>query len=68
MKEIILRIPDDKVDFVLELIEELGLEKTDELEIPEAHKEIIRDRIRKSKENPDRLLNWEEVKDTFRVD
>ncbi len=68
MKEIILRIPDDKVDFVLELIEELGLEKTDELEIPEAHKEIIRERIRKSKENPDRLLNWEEVKDTFRVD
>lgn len=68
MKEIILRIPDEKVDFVLELIEELGLETTDDLEIPEAHKEIILERIRKSKENPDRLLNWEDVKDTFRVE
>lgn len=68
MKEIILRIPDEKVDFVLELIEELGLERTDDLEIPEAHKEIILERIRKSKENPDRLLNWEDVKDTFRVE
>lgn len=64
MKEIILRIPDDKVDFVLELIEELGLERTDDLEIPEAHKKIILERIRTS--NPEDLIPWEEARRQFK--
>lgn len=64
MKEIILRIPDQKVDFVLELIEQLGLERADDLEIPEEHKEIIRDRIRTS--NPEDLIPWEEARKQFK--
>lgn len=68
MKEITLRIPDHKVDFVMELIEQLGLDISDELEIPEEHKEIVRERIRKSNKNPDRLLDWEEVKDSFKFE
>ncbi len=69
MKEIILRIPDQKVDFVLELIKQLGLEvSSEELEIPEEHKAIVRERIKKSKANPERLLNWDQVKDNFRLD
>ena len=68
MREVTLRIPDDKYDFFMELFEQLGLEKSDEFEIPEAHKEIVRERIRKSEENPDILLNWEDVKDTFRLE
>lgn len=69
MKEIILKVPDHKVDFVLELFEQLGLEASSEVvEIPEEHKAIVRERIRKSKENPERLLNWDQVKDSFRLD
>ncbi|MDR9415751.1 MAG: hypothetical protein RI564_05675 [Gracilimonas sp.] len=64
MKEIILRIPDQKVDFILELIEELGLETVDELEISEEHKEIIRERIRTS--NPEDLIPWEEARKQFK--
>lgn len=69
MKEIILKIPDQKVDFVLELIEQLGLEvSSEEMEIPEEHKAIVRERIQKSKANPERLLDWEQVKDSFKFD
>lgn len=68
MKEITLKVPDHKVDFVLELIEQLGLEFTDDIEIPEEHKEIVRERIRKSNANPDLILNWDEVKDNFKHD
>lgn len=69
MKEIILKVPDQKVDFVLELIEHLGLEVSSEtMEIPEEHKAIVRERIKKSKENPQRLLEWDQVKDSFKLD
>jgi hypothetical protein len=69
MKEIILKIPDQKVDFVLELIEQLGLEfSSEEMDIPEDHKAIVRERIKKSKANPERLLDWDQVKDSFKFD
>ena len=65
MKEITLKIPDKKVDFFMELVKELGFEVQEEIEIPEEHKNIVRERIRTSKENPDQLLNWDDVKDSF---
>ncbi len=68
MKEITLRIPDHKVDFVMQLIEQLGLDVSDESEIPEDQKEIVRERLQKSNKNPDRLLDWEEVKDSFKIE
>jgi len=68
MKEITLKVPDHKIDFIIELIEQLGLEVTEDIEIPEEHKEIVRERIRKSNASPDRLLNWDEVKDNFKLD
>ena len=68
MKEITLKVPDHKIDFILELIEQLGIEVSEEIEIPEEHKEIVRERIRKSNANPERLLNWDEVKDNFKLD
>lgn len=52
----------------MELIKQLGLEVADSYEIPEEHKEIVRERIRKSNENPDRLLDWDDVKDNFKQD
>jgi hypothetical protein len=69
MKEIIVRVPDQKIDFVLQLIEHLGLEiSTELLEISEEHKNIVRNRIQMSHKNPERLLNWEEIKDSFDLD
>lgn len=51
MKEITLRIPEKKFNFFMELVNQLGLEVTnDNLEIPEWHKEIVLDRIKNAKD------------------
>lgn len=64
MKEITLKIPDEKVDFVLELIEKLGLEiSSEEPVIPEEHKAIVRERIKTSK--PEDFIPWEEARKKF---
>lgn len=68
MKEVTLRIPDKKFGFFMELIEQLGIEVAEEVEIPEEHKAIVRERIKKSNQNPERLLDWNQVQDNFRFD
>jgi len=60
MREVTLRIPDDKYDFYMELFEQLRLEKSTDFEIPEAHKEMVRERTRNSK--PENLIPWKEAK------
>lgn len=60
MKKITLEVPDHKVDFVIELINQLGLKSSEEYEIPEEHKEIVRERIRTS--TPDNLVPWDEAR------
>lgn len=68
MKEVTLKIPDDKLPFFMELIEQLGFEVAGEVEIPEEHKVIVRERIKKSDQNPERLLDWDQVQDNFQFD
>gem|GEM_PF-743829 len=68
MKEITLKVPDQKVDFVLELIKQLGLEVSEDIEFPKDHKENIREHNQKSKDNPDFIINWDEEKDDFKRD
>ncbi|MEX2592800.1 MAG: addiction module protein [Anditalea sp.] len=68
MKEVTLKIPESKFTFFMELVEQLGFEVAEELEISEAHKAIVRDRIKKSDQNPERLLDWEQVQDNFQLD
>jgi len=64
MKEITLKIPEKKFQFFLELVKQLGLEiENSKTSIPKKHKEIVLDRIKKTKEED--LLNWDEIKDDF---
>jgi hypothetical protein len=39
----------------------------DEYDIPEEHKNIVRERMKASQEDPSRLLNWEEAKHKLKV-
>jgi hypothetical protein len=65
MREVTLKIPEEKFEFYMELFEQLGLEAEMEYDIPEEHKEIVRERIKRSNENPELLLDWDTVKDNF---
>jgi hypothetical protein len=60
MKRITINVPDNKYQFFLELIHNLGFDKVEDLEIPEEHKEIVRERIKNSKSED--LISWKEAR------
>ena len=82
MKRITLNIPDNKYEFFLELVKNLGLEKVkeepveasqealgieeDEYVVPEWQKEIVRERVKNTR--PDEYLSWEEVRQQLKFD
>lgn len=68
MKEITLKVPEKKVSFFMELFSQLGLEISNEVDIPEKHKAIVAERIYKSTIEEGRLLEWADVQDKFKLD
>jgi len=65
MKEVTIFIPDERLDFILELLGQLGVEASQKYDIPEEHMNLVRDRIAKSDLDPDRLEDWDKIKDQF---
>lgn len=68
MREVILKIPEEKYEFIMELIANLGLEVEQEIEIPEWQKDIVRERIAEYEKNPDSAIPWDDIKDKFDLD
>lgn len=69
MKEVTLKIPDNKLAFFMELTKQLGLEAfIGDEEITDAQKELVRSRVREATEKPERLLAWDEVRDSFKLE
>lgn len=62
MREVILKIPEERYEFIMELIANLGLEVEQEIEIPEWQKDIVRERIAEYKKNPDIAIPWKEAR------
>jgi hypothetical protein len=60
MKEVTLKIPENKVSFFMELVKQLGLEVTEEVDISEEHKSIVRERIRTAK--AEEMVSWKEAR------
>lgn len=52
----------------MELFVELGLDISPNIEISEEQKKLVRERIQKSEINQEELLDWEDVKDNFKLD
>ncbi len=68
MKEITLKIPEKKFNFFIELFQQLGLEVAQTIDVPDWQKEEVLKRMERSKANPERLLDWEQVKEEFKID
>lgn len=47
--------------------EQLKQEENNMVEVPEWHKEIVLKRLEDYKQNPDKALDWDEVKDNFNL-
>jgi len=54
-------VPDNKINFFKELIENLGFAKFEETDIPVAHKKILDQRLENYKNDPHSYLDWEGV-------
>lgn len=61
MKEVTLKIPEDRYDFIMELIANLGLEVEQEIEIPEWQKQVLNERLEKYRANPSTGTDADEV-------
>jgi len=66
--EVLLKIPDERYRFVMELIDNLGLEVGSDVEIPEWQKNVVRERMAEYKADPSVAIPWDEVKDSFDLD
>lgn len=69
MKQLTLKIPENKYQFIMELLKSFDYIKieTEEFSIPEEHKNIVRKRTEASKEDPSRLLDWDKVKSEIKL-
>jgi len=59
-----ITIPDNKISFFKELINNLSFAKVEEeqeIELSEAQKSIIDQRLKNYKNNPDSYLDWKDV-------
>ncbi len=62
--KVTLDIPDNKYQFFIELVNNLGFDKPEDIHIPEEHKAIVRKRILNSK--PEELIPWKEARKQLR--
>jgi hypothetical protein len=62
MQQVTLNIPDQQMEFFLQLVNKLGFEmnKLNEFDIPEEHKTIVRERIRTADSREQ--LSWKEAR------
>ena len=64
MKEITLKVPEKKLGFFIELVKQLGFEIAAEIEVPDAHKSIVRERIKTT--NLEEIIPWDEARKKLR--
>ena len=62
MQRLTINVPDSKVHFFKELIQSLGFTQanTDDIVLTSKQESLVRHELKKAKENPDSLLDWEE--------
>ena len=70
MVQFTISVTDNKAKVFLEFMKNLNfvnkIEKHNSDEsfiIPQNHIDIVRERVKETEENPDRLLDWDDVKD-----
>jgi hypothetical protein len=67
MKQIVLKIPEEKYAFVMEFLKSFKyLKIEEEYPIQEVQKDIVLERIAASKKDPSRLVDWEDAKKSIK--
>ena len=70
MKQIAVTIPDNKESLFIELLKNISfvkrIETIEDFVIPEEQKQIVRQRMKASENDPSVLLKWDEVKNKIK--
>lgn len=65
MKNFTITIPDNKENIFIEMMKSISFVKniqaSNDIDISEEHKEIVRNRIKRMEENPESCLSWEDI-------
>lgn len=72
MKQFTITIPDnEEIDFI-KLMKSISyiknIERNNIFDIPEEHKQIVRNRIAKYENRPESYLTWEEIENKMKLD
>lgn len=72
MKQFTISIPDSKADLFLEIVKSISfvkkIEEGYQQDIPEEHKNMVRERIKKYENKPESYLEWEDIDKQLRLD
>jgi hypothetical protein len=68
MKQVIVSVPEKKIKFFLELMNSLGFNSADdvEVEVPEEHKKLIRNRIKTA--GAKSYSDWDKARTRIKLD
>ena len=62
MREVTIKLPEERYRFVMELLANLGLEVASDMEIPEWQKNMVCERIAEYEANPGIAIPWNEAR------
>lgn len=66
MRQITINIPDNKFQFFVELVQQLGFETNEEPVVPEWQKQVVRQRMNETPTSA--YMTWEEVEQKLKLD
>ena len=66
--QITVKMPDERYDFFMELISYLPIEVVEHDDIPQAHKELLDQRLKDYENKPDQVLDFDEAMNDIEKD
>ncbi len=71
MKTYSITIPDNKENLFIEWMKSVSfvkkIEDISDIDIPEEHKQLVRQRMKQLEENPKSMLNWEDIESKIKL-
>lgn len=71
MKNFTVTIPDNKENIFIEMMKSISfvqkIQASNDIEISEEHKEIVRNRIQRMEDNPETCLSWEDIEQKLKL-
>jgi hypothetical protein len=71
MQQLTINIPDNKIDFFMELVQNLGFNVDKKVQgsvLTEEQIKMVNDERKKIKENPEHFIDWVDARKTLKLD